>query len=425
MKALRAATCAVLAFAAGLLSSGHSLAQEPAAPATAAAPASAEYSAKELEQLVGPIALYPDDLLAIILPASTYPLDVVKAQRFLEKYKADSNAKPDPGLPEPVRNLLNYPDVVQKMNDDLDWVQSLGEAVVSQQAAVMDAIQTFRRKASAAGSLKSDDKQIVVTEQEVIKVVPADPQVIYVPQYEPTTVVVQSAPPVYYPTPYPCYYYPYPPGAAFATGLFFGAMTAWAFNWNSSHIEADVNINRTDNINVNRDNPRNQDAANRARQEGAKRQEGGRGGQGQSWRSDKKPGQLSSGRAQPRSAARPGDAQFGRQGGAGGAGPRPSTGDLGGRDVGGRQPSAQDRGGGGAGGRASAGDFGGGRGDAFGGTGSGSSATRASDRGASSRASSLGGGGGRSGGTRASSGGRAAGGARAGGGARGGGGRRR
>ncbi len=414
MSALRAATCAVVALATGLLSPGIALTQEPASPATATAPASDQYSGEELEQLVGPIALYPDDLLAIILPASTYPLDVVKAQRFLEKHKADSNLKPDPSLPEPVRNLLNYPDVVKKMNDDLDWVQALGEAVVSQQADVMDAIQAFRRKASAAGSLKSDDKQIVVTEQEVIKVVPADPQVIYVPQYEPTTVVVQSAPPIYYPTPYPCYYYPYPPGAAFATGLFFGAMTAWAFNWNSAHIEHNVNINRTDNININRDNPRNQDAAKRARQEGAKRPQTTGAREGQSWRSDKQPGQLSSGRTQPRPAARPGDAQFGRQGGAAGGprpstgnvgGGRPTTGDIGGRDPGGRQPSTQDLG---AGGRASAG----GRGDAFGGVGSGSSATRASNRGASSRASSSGGG-------------ARSGGARAGGGARGGGGRRR
>jgi len=228
MKAFQ--TCGMFAIAAGLLSTCIAWAQAPAAPATTAAPATAQYSADELEQLVGPIALYPDDLLAIILPSSTYPLDVVKAQRFLEKRKVDANLQPDPALPEPVRNLLNYPDVIKKMNDDLDWVQALGEAVVSQQGQVMDAIQSFRRKASAAGSLKTDDKQIIVQEKEVIKVVPADPEVIYVPQYQPSTVVVQSAPPVYYPTPYPSYYYPYAPGAAFATGLFIGAATACAFN---------------------------------------------------------------------------------------------------------------------------------------------------------------------------------------------------
>ena len=415
MRAFHAANCAMLVLAAGLLSPSIVLTQEPAAPIAAPAPASTRYSAAELEQLVGPIALYPDDLLAIILPASTYPLDVVKAQRFLEKYKADSNLKPDPSLPEPVRNLLNYPEVVQKMNDDLDWVQALGEAVVSDQGGVMDAIQAFRRKASVAGSLKSDDKQIVVTEQEVIKVVPADPEVIYVPQYQPSTVIVQAAPPIYYPTPYPCYSYPYPPGAAFATGFFFGAMTAWAFNWGGSHIENNVNINRTDNININRDNPRNQNAANRARQEAAQRSQGAGGGRGQSWRSDKQPGQLSSGRAQPRPAARPGDAQFGRQGAAGGGAQRPSTG-----NIGGARPTTGDTGGRGTGGRPSAGDYGG-RGDAFGGIGPGSSANRASDRGASSRASSTQG----AGSGRAGGGARAGGGGRSGGGARGGGGRRR
>ena len=132
MRAFRAAMCAMLAVAAAMLSPCIAVAQDPAAPAAAAPAAAPQYSADELEQLVGPIALYPDDLLAIMLPASTYPLDVVKAQRFLEKHKVDSNLQPDPALPEPVRNLLNYPDVIKKMNDDLDWVQALGEAVVGQ-----------------------------------------------------------------------------------------------------------------------------------------------------------------------------------------------------------------------------------------------------------------------------------------------------
>jgi hypothetical protein len=444
MKAFHAA-CTLLAVAAAVLSPCIALAQDPAAPAapTAAAP---QYSADELEQLVGPVALYPDDLLAILLPAATYPLDVVKAQRFLDKRKVDSNLQPDPGLPEPVRNLLNYPEVIQKMNDDLDWVEALGEAVVSQQSSVLDAIQRFRRKAAAAGSLKTDDKQIVVTEKEVVKVVPADPEVIYVPQYQPSTVVVQSAPPAYYPTPYPCYYYPYAPGAAFATGLFIGAATAWAFNWGGGSVEHNVNINNTDNINVNRNNQRTQESANRARAEGAKRTQNtaaGQGQRGQSWRSEKQPGQVSSGRAQPRNTARPGDAQFGA---GGGGGPRASTSDLGGRDAGGRDAGGRDSGGRdaggrdaggrdvggrdaggrdaggfntGAGGRGSASNSGRAGGDAFSGMGSGSSTARASDRGASSRASS----GQRSAGASRPSGGggRSAGGARGGGG----GGRRR
>ncbi len=102
--------------------------------ASASTPASApRLSAAELEKLVGPVALYPDDLLAILLPASTTPLDIVKAQRYLEKRKNNPKLQPDPSLPEPVRNLLNYPDVVKKMSDDLDWTESLGKSVANQQ----------------------------------------------------------------------------------------------------------------------------------------------------------------------------------------------------------------------------------------------------------------------------------------------------
>lgn len=210
------------------------------AQVTPGAPTSASASvprlpAAELEKLVGPIALYPDDLLAILLPASTTPIEIVKAQRFLEKRKNNPRLQPDSNLPEPVRNLLNYPDVVKRMSDDLDWTESLGSAVASQQKDVIDAIQAFRRKVYAVGNLRTDDKQVIVVEKEVIKVVQADPQVIYVPQYQPTVVVVAQPTPVvaYYPMPYPVYYYPYPPGATFAAGFFIGASTAYAFSWHS------------------------------------------------------------------------------------------------------------------------------------------------------------------------------------------------
>ena len=199
--------------------------------ASASAPASApRLSAAALEKLVGPVALYPDDLLAILLPASTRPLDIVKAQRFIEKHKKETNLKPDPSLPEPTRNLLNYPEVVKKMSDDLDWTERLGQAVVGQQKDVMSAIQAFRRKVYSAGNLKTDDKQIIVVEKEVIKVVQANPQIIYVPQYQPSVVVVaQSAPVVvYYPTPYPVYYY--------------GAPTAYVVGWSSYAIYGGYNV---------------------------------------------------------------------------------------------------------------------------------------------------------------------------------------
>jgi len=220
-------------------------------------------SPQELEKLVGRIALYPDDLLAIVLLASTFPLDIVQAERFLQKLKKDPKLQPDTRWDDSVRSLLNYPEVVTMMSQDLDWTEELGEAVVSQQADVLKAIQAFRAKAQGAGNLKSDDKQIVVQEKETIKIVPADPEVVYVPQYQPSTVVVYQSAPVYayYPTPYPVYYYPYPPGAAFATGFFFGAATAYAFNWGGNEINANVNINRTENLNVNRNNPEFQQKA--------------------------------------------------------------------------------------------------------------------------------------------------------------------
>jgi hypothetical protein len=176
------------------------------APAAGDSPPPASLSAPQLEELVGRIALYPDDLVAIILPASTYPLDIVQADRFLQKVKQDKNLKPDQRWDESIRNLLNYPEVIGMMSQDVDWTQDLGEAVVSQQGDVLKAVQAFRAKAAKAGNLKTDDKQIIVQEKAVIQIVPADPEVIYVPQYQPSTVVVYQAappPPVYYPTPYP------------------------------------------------------------------------------------------------------------------------------------------------------------------------------------------------------------------------------
>jgi hypothetical protein len=296
----------------GLPAGPPALAQAP----TADAPVQPQ-SPQELEKLVGRVALYPDDLVAIILPASTFPLDIVQADRFLQKLKQDKNLKPDARWDESIRNLLNYPEVIAMMSQDLDWTQDLGEAVVGQQADVLKAIQAFRAKAQGAGNLKSDDKQLIVQEKDTIKIVPADPEVIYVPQYQPTTVVVQQTAPVYayYPTPYPSYYYPYPPGAALATGFFLGAATAYACNWGGGNIENNVNINNTSNMTANRNNQQIQQKTNEARQRAdqARGQRGGQAGQagrgpdgGQRWQSQKRPGDVSGGRVSPRAEARPG-----------------------------------------------------------------------------------------------------------------------
>ena len=142
----------------------NAAAQAPAAPSGAAPPPSAE----ELDKLVGPIALYPDDLVAIILPAATNPMQLVQADRFLDKRKADPKLAVDEKWDDSVKSLLNYPDVVKMMSADLDWTSALGEAVVADQGAVIDAMQSFRRKAQAAGNLKSDAKQVVTVEKEII-----------------------------------------------------------------------------------------------------------------------------------------------------------------------------------------------------------------------------------------------------------------
>jgi len=290
----------------------NTLAETPIAQENVATSA----SANNLETLVGPIALYPDDLVAIILPASTNPLQIVQAERFLEKRKADPKLAIDDGWDDAVKSLLNYPDVIQKMNNDLDWTTALGEAVVTDQGAVLEAVQVFRRKSQSAGNLKSDTKQTIVVEKEVIKIVPADPQVIYVPQYNPTTVVVTgSPPPAYYPTPYPVYYYPYPPGAAFATGLIWGAAIGAA--WNGGHYHADyhggsanINIDRSNNVNIN--NP------------GGSGQRPGGGGSSQ-WQPKAKSGQVGRTTGNTSASARPGQTPANGASRSAGAQPRAST----------------------------------------------------------------------------------------------------
>jgi hypothetical protein len=192
-----------------------------------------DYSPAELEELVGPVALYPDDLIAIILPASTYPLQIVEAARYLEEHEKNPALTPDEDWDDAVVALLNYPEVIALMNEDLDWTWNLGEAVVNQQADVLDAVQDFRGRAVAAGNFESDDRQTVTVVDEIIEVTPVDPEVIYVPYYEPSRVVVYQRRPVYhyYPHAYPVYYYPYPVHYSFASGFFWGVTTAYTIGW--------------------------------------------------------------------------------------------------------------------------------------------------------------------------------------------------
>ena len=223
--------------------------------ANAAAPAL--LTQEELIDLIAPIALYPDDLLAIVLPASTFPLEIVQAARFLEQRKTDPNLKPSATWDTSVLGLLNYPDAVTMMSNDLEWTEKLGTAVVDQQNDVMDAIQAFRLQAYSAGNLATNEQQVVTQEQaesdggvsrEVIIIRSANPEVIYVPRYDPAVVVVSGytgPPPIYYSSPYPYYY---SPAATFFTGMFVGAAIGYGFNWG----RYDISYNRNININVNR-----------------------------------------------------------------------------------------------------------------------------------------------------------------------------
>jgi hypothetical protein len=192
----------------------------------------------ELEELIGPIALYPDDLLAIVLPASTYPLEIVQAARFLERYENDSTVEPDTDWDESVVALLNYPEVIEMLNEDIDWTWRLGEAVVRQQQDVIAAVESFRDRAYVAGNLQSDQYQQVTRDEGVIEITPIEEDIIYVPYYEPQHVLVSQVRPVYhyYPRAYPVYYYPYPYGHSFTTRNFWGVTTAFRIGWATDYL---------------------------------------------------------------------------------------------------------------------------------------------------------------------------------------------
>lgn len=164
---------------------------EPAPAATAEAQANAavaneetKFTDEEIDQLTSRIALYPDPLLELTLQAAIFPLQVVQASRFLEKYAKDPNLKPDLNWDSSVLGLLNYPVVIGAMNDDLDWTGNLGQAVVNQLEDVQDSIQQFRSELYAGGVLASNDKQRVIVSKDVIAILPADAETIYVPQYD-------------------------------------------------------------------------------------------------------------------------------------------------------------------------------------------------------------------------------------------------
>jgi len=223
-------------------------AQHPAPPASAAAGTAspAPFRQEELEQLVAPIALYPDALLAQVLMASTYPIEVVQAARWTKSNpkltgQALENAMQNEPWDPSVKSLAAVPQVLEMMEHKLDWTHQLGDAFLGQQAEVMNAVQRLRAKASAAGHLKSGKEQTVTTTQEngetVIVIEPAT-EVLYVPTYDPAY--------AYGPWPYPAYppYYWYPPGyyypgGAFLAGIVIGAWLWGGCNWGGGGVRVD------------------------------------------------------------------------------------------------------------------------------------------------------------------------------------------
>ena len=146
-------------------------------------------TADQLDKITAPIALYPDELIAHVLPASTVPLEIVQADRYVKDHGGKVSEMPDADWDPSVKALTLFPDVLSMMDKNLDWTETLGAAVINQQKDVMDSIQRLRRKNYDAGNLKNMNHQTAVVEENTIKIIPSDPEVIYVPQYDSTTVV--------------------------------------------------------------------------------------------------------------------------------------------------------------------------------------------------------------------------------------------
>ena len=214
--------------------------------ATAAAE-EGDFSADQLEQLVAPIALYPDDLLSQTMMAATYPLEIVQASRWREKNKGLSGTALDQAMEaqpwEPsVKSLVAFPETLALLNDNLDWTQDLGDAVLGQQDDVMEAVQRMRDRARAQGNLSTTNQQTVVVEKETILIRPANPQVVYVPVYNPVIIYGPAWRPFrWY---YPCYGYPpsywyrgrpISNAISFTAGVAIGGILFGGCNWYDRH----------------------------------------------------------------------------------------------------------------------------------------------------------------------------------------------
>lgn len=219
-----------------------------------------KFSKQQLDQMLAPIALYPDNLLSNVLMAATYPLDVVEAARWRSdpanaKLQGDAlvDALKSKSWDPSIKALVQFPDVLNMMSNQLDWTQNLGDAFLAQQDAVMNEVQFLRQKADSSGHLRSNSQQTVTQDDGSYVIQPAEPDTVYVPVYEPSVVYG----PWWYPD-YPPYYWGYP-GATFVDGYFWGAAGVaiaggiWGWNhWDWRHRRIDVNVNRWNRIDDNR-----------------------------------------------------------------------------------------------------------------------------------------------------------------------------
>jgi hypothetical protein len=244
-----------LAAALAIGASRGALAQDAAKP----------FKPEELDQMLAPIALYPDAVLAQTLMAASYPLEVVDAARWSKanptlKGDAAVAAVKDKSWDVSVKSLVAFPQILVQMSDHLDWMQKVGDAMIAQEQDVADSIQRLRAKAADAGNLPSGKEQTVTSQgsgaDRTIVIAPANPEVVYVPTYDPNTVYGTWPYPAYPPT-----YYPPPPGygygSALLRGLMFGAGIAAAgaifggWNWGRGNSYVNVNVNRAVNIDRN------------------------------------------------------------------------------------------------------------------------------------------------------------------------------
>lgn len=258
---VRAGTRSLLSvFCAIVLVPGDTMAFPQAPTSLASNAQSSSIPPEQLDSLVAPIALYPDPLLAQVLAASTYPLEIIQLQQWLGRNQglkdqalADAVAK-QPWDPS-IQAMAALPDVVKRLADDIQWTTDLGNAFLSQQSDTMDAVQRMRQKAQGTGNLKSTGQQKVETQviehKSVIVIEQADPQVVYVPSYDPMLVYgppLYPYPPIYYP---PAGYYAAGMAISFGVGIAMGAAWGGGWGWGAGWGGNEININRNNNFNRN------------------------------------------------------------------------------------------------------------------------------------------------------------------------------